>query len=112
ALGGVLGENRGEPGLGGVVQAAGGLVEQEHGRGGGELDGQGECQLPALGQRARVGGRGDVGGEPVEEQGSGAGRGRGVGVGGAALGGDRLVVRQVGRGLRDERDAPAGRGGG
>ena len=100
-------QDRGQPGLGGVVEPAGRLVEQQHRRRADEH--QRRAPAPAAGPRTgRAGGR---------RRGCRAPAGRGAcgipraAVGGRALLGDGLEVEQVGGGLRHQPDevAPARR---
>ena len=58
----------GQRALGGVVEAAGRLVEQQHPRAGGEHERQREGEPLALGEVARVLVAGDAGHEPVEQR--------------------------------------------
>ena len=112
-LAGELVEDPGQGRLGLVVEAPGGFVEGDHGRGGRELDGQHQRELLSGGQISRMRVRRDAGRDRLEDP---AGRRRGswstaasVPVGLGEFGLDGVEVQQVGRGLRDEADqAPGG----
>ena len=100
-VGGEVGDDPGELGLAGVVEAAGGLVEQHDRRAGGEHDRQREREPLALGEVTRVDGLVDAGGEPVEQPAAGAG----LGVG--AAGRPRRTRRRRSRGRAGRRRSAA-----
>ena len=68
AVGGEVAQRGDQALLGGVVEAARGLVEQQHRGRGGEHHGEREREALPLGEVARVGGVVDAGSEPVEHR--------------------------------------------
>lgn len=72
-VGGEAAKDLDQADLGGVVQAAGGLVEQQQGGAAREDQREGEGQALALGEIARVGVVGDVGEQRGDEVAAGAG---------------------------------------
>ena len=102
-------DDLGEPCLGGRVEPAGGLVEQQHPRRAGELQRDDECQTLTFGEVAGVRVGRDVDREPVEDRGARARRRPGIGVGLRAFRRDGREVEQISRRLRHEADAALGR---
>ena len=102
ALGGELAEQRGEPLLGLVVEAAGRFVEQHHPGRGRQLHREHQAEPLALGEVAGCWSSGEAGHDPLEQAAAGPRRRAGLAVGLVALLVDGGEVQQVGRRLRHE----------